>query len=78
MSDSSYVGDYFYVDEESIKHRHELEWQKGNPFVTGSMAGASFLQQPYGGLSHASYGWPFQKQKEANCSKNVVKGESKQ
>lgn len=51
MSDSSYVGDYFYVNEESIKHRHELERQKGNPFVTGSMAGASFLQQPYGGLS---------------------------
>ena len=54
MSDSSYVGDYFYANEESIKHRHELERQKGNPFVTGSMAGASFLQQPYGGLSHAS------------------------
>lgn len=36
MSDSSYVGDYFYVNEESIKHRHELERQKGNPFVTGS------------------------------------------
>lgn len=78
MSDSSYVGDYFYVNEESIKHRHELERQKGNPFITGSMAGASFLQQPYGGLSHASYGCPFQKQKETNCSKNVVKGESKQ
>lgn len=43
MSDSSYVGDYFYVNEESIKHRHELERQKGNSFVTGSMAGASFL-----------------------------------
>lgn len=78
MSDSSYVGDYFYVNEESIKHRRELERQKGNPFVTGSMVGASFLQQSYGGLSHASYGWPFQKQKETNCSKNVVKGESKQ
>lgn len=78
MSDSSYVGDYFYVNEESIKHRHELERQKGNPFITGSMAGASFLQQPYGGLSHVSYGWPFQKSKETNCSKNVVKGESKQ
>ena len=78
MSDSSYVGDYFYVDEEIIKHRNELERQKGNPFVAGSMAGASFLQQPYGGLSHASYGWPFQKPKETNCSKNVVKGESKQ
>ena len=71
MSDSSYVGDYFYVNEESIKHRHELERQKGNPFVAGSMAGASFLQRPYSG-------WPFQKQKETNCSKNVVKGESKQ
>lgn len=78
MSDSSYVGDYFYVNEESIKHRHELERQKGNLFVTGSMAGTSFLQQPYDGLSHASYGWPFQKPKETNCSKNVVKGESKQ
>lgn len=33
MSDSSYVGDYFYTDEESIKHMHELERQKGNPFV---------------------------------------------
>lgn len=78
MSDSSYVGDYFYTNEESLKHMHELERQKGNPFAAGSMAGASFLQQPYGGLSHASYGWPFQKQKETNCSKNVVKGESKQ
>ena len=78
MSDSSYVGDYFYANEESIKHRHELERQNGNQFITGSMAGASFLQQPYGGLSHAAYGWPFQKHKEANCSKNVVKGESKQ
>lgn len=78
MSDSSYVGDYFYANEESIKHRHELERQNGNPFITGSMAGGSFLQQPYGGLSHAAYGWPFQKHKEANCSKNVVKGESKQ
>lgn len=76
MSDSSYVGDYFYTDEESIKYRHELERQSGNPFVAGSMAGGSFLQQPYGGLSHAV--WPFQKSKEANCSKNVVKGESKQ
>lgn len=51
MSDSSYVGDYFYTDEESLKHMHELERQKGNPFVAGSMAGASFLQQPYGGLT---------------------------
>lgn len=67
MSDSSYVGDYFYANEESIKHMHELERQKGNPFVAGTMAG---------GLSHAV--WPFQKSKEANCSKNVVKGESKQ
>lgn len=69
MSDSSYVGDYFYTDEESIKHMHELERQNGNPFIAGSMAG---------GLSHASYGGPFQKPKETNCSKNVVKGESKQ
>lgn len=76
MSDSSYVGDYFYTDEESIKHMHELERQKGNPFIAGSMAGTSFLQQPYGGLSHPV--WPFQKSKEVNCSKNVVKGESKQ
>lgn len=78
MSDSSYVGDYFYANEESIKYRHELERQNSNPFIAGSMAGASFLQQSYGGLSHAAYGWPFQKHKEANCSKNVVKGESKQ
>lgn len=78
MSDSSHVGDYFYANEESIKHMHELERQNGNPFVTRSMAGASFLQQPYGGLSHASYGGTSQKSKEANCSKNVVKGESKQ
>ena len=28
MSDSSYVGDYFYTDEESLKHMHELERQR--------------------------------------------------
>lgn len=78
MSDSSYVGDYFYTNEESIRRRHELERQNGNPFIAGSMAGASFLQQPYGGLSHATYSWPFQKSKTPNCSKNVVKGDSKQ
>lgn len=77
MNKERCVGDYFYTDDSSLKHMHELEKQKGNPFVAGSMAGSSYAQLPlYGGLSHATYGWPHCKTKEPNCSKNVVKGES--
>lgn len=64
--------DYFYVDGRAINKIHELEEQAGNPFVARSTAGC-FNKPHCQWVGFATYGWPFYRSENANCSKTVVK-----